>query len=68
MGMSEFWIAVFTALGMILVIEGLIYALFPNGMKRLIISMLDMPSGSLRLGGLVALVIGVVVVWLVRGG
>ncbi|WP_259780775.1 DUF2065 domain-containing protein [Aestuariispira ectoiniformans] len=66
--MSEFWIAVFTALGMILVIEGLIYALFPNGMKRLIISMLDMPSGSLRLGGLVALVIGVVVVWLVRGG
>lgn len=65
--MSDFWIAVLTALGMILVIEGLFYALFPNGMKRMIIAVLDMPSGSLRLGGLVALVAGVVVVWLVRG-
>lgn len=65
--MSDFWTAVVTAAGMVLVIEGLFYALFPNGMKRMIVSVLDMPSGSLRLGGLVALVVGVGVVWLVRG-
>lgn len=65
--MSDFWTAALTAFGMILVIEGLFYALFPNGMKRLIVSVLDMPSGALRWGGVIALVIGVVVVWLVRG-
>ena len=58
----------YTALGLVLVIEGLIYALFPDGMQRAMRLMQEMPPASLRLAGLVAATIGVVVVWLVRGG
>jgi len=57
----------YTALGLVLVIEGLIYALFPDGMQRAMRLMQEMPPASLRLAGLVAATVGVVVVWLVRG-
>ena len=56
-----------TALALILVIEGALYALFPEAMKRMILSIADMPAGILRNAGLIAAVIGVVIVWLVRG-
>jgi uncharacterized protein YjeT (DUF2065 family) len=57
----------FTALALILVIEGALYALFPNGMKRLITVALDIPVATLRWAGLVSAVVGVVLVWLLRG-
>lgn len=56
-----------TALALILVIEGLIYAAFPNQMKRMMLTVLAMPSGSLRTVGLLAAVIGVAIVWALRG-
>ena len=55
------------ALALILVIEGAVYALFPEGMKRLMMRVIDEPPATLRAVGLAAAVIGVVVVWLVRG-
>ena len=55
-----------TALGLVLVIEGIIYALTPAGMKRGIAEMLKMSDHSLRLGGLIVLTIGFIIVWLVR--
>jgi uncharacterized protein YjeT (DUF2065 family) len=57
----------YTALGLVLVIEGAIYALFPDGMQRVMSQMQDMPPGALRLAGLGAAVAGVIVVWAVRG-
>jgi uncharacterized protein YjeT (DUF2065 family) len=57
----------YTALGLVLVIEGAIYALFPDGMQRVMSQMLDMPPGALRLAGLTAAVAGVALVWAIRG-
>lgn len=56
----------FTALALVLVIEGALYALFPSAMKRMMAIALDQQSSSLRTAGLVAAVIGVGVVWALR--
>ena len=56
-----------TALGLVLVIEGALYALFPEAMQRMMVQVLEMPPQVLRTAGLVAAVIGVGIVWLVRG-
>jgi uncharacterized protein YjeT (DUF2065 family) len=55
------------ALGLMLAIEGLLYAAAPDVMRRAVASILDMPDATLRIGGLASAVAGVVLVWLVRG-
>jgi uncharacterized protein YjeT (DUF2065 family) len=55
------------AVGLVLVVEGLVYGGFPGLAKRLATEVLSMPENSLRVGGLVAIAAGVGVVWLVRG-
>jgi uncharacterized protein YjeT (DUF2065 family) len=56
-----------TAVGLILVIEGSLYALFPDGMKRVMAQVLAMPSGSLRTVGVAAVALGAALVWWIRG-
>jgi len=56
-----------TALALVLVIEGMLWALFPDAMKRAAERALLMDSAQLRYAGLVAAALGVVFVWLVRG-
>jgi len=58
---------VITAIGLVLVIEGLIWALFPNLFRKLAILASDTPEGQLRTSGVMALAIGVFIVWLARG-
>ncbi len=53
---------------LVLFFEGALYALFPNGMKRMMISVLQMPALNLRIMGLACAVLGVFCVWLLRGG
>lgn len=55
------------ALGLVLVIEGLVYGGFPQLAKRLGAEVQGMPENMLRVGGLGAIAVGVFVVWLVRG-
>ena len=55
------------AVGLVLVIEGLIYGGFPALARKLAAEVLSMPENVLRIGGLVAIAIGVGIVWLVRG-
>jgi uncharacterized protein YjeT (DUF2065 family) len=57
-----------TALSLVLVIEGVLYALFPEGMKRMIAQMTVVPAPMLRLAGLAAAVAGVGFLWLLRRG
>jgi len=57
-----------TALALAIALEGIAYALFPDGMKRMMAMALEMPSATLRTAGLTAAVLGVGVVWLIRGG
>ncbi len=56
----------FTALALVLVIEGALYALFPETMKRAMAFALSQPMETLRTGGAIAAVIGVAAVWLLR--
>ena len=55
-----------TALGLMLVIEGLLYALFPDFMRRAITQMLTLAPSQLRGAALVSVALGVTVVWLAR--
>ncbi len=55
-----------TALGLVLVIEGVLYALFPQAVKRMMAMAQEMPSRILRVGGLLAAALGLVLVWLIR--
>jgi len=64
--MDDFSSVLITAFGLVLVIEGLIYALFPAGMKRVMVQVLELPPAVLRNGGIVAAVAGCLIVWLVR--
>ncbi len=56
-----------TALALLLVIEGALYALFPEAMKRVVLGIVDLPPATLRNAGLIAAAVGVAIVWLVRG-
>mgnify|MGYP001030161270 CR=1 FL=1 len=51
-------------IGLVFVVEGTLYALFPTALKRMIAQMGDLSPDSLRTGGLVALVVGALLVWL----
>jgi uncharacterized protein YjeT (DUF2065 family) len=55
------------AIGLILTLEGVLYALFPEFMKRMAQQVTAMPGDTLRIGGVVSAVAGVALVWLVRG-
>ncbi len=55
------------ALGLLLVIEGVVYALFPNAMQQMLADILSRPPQLLRTGGLIAACVGVGIVWLARG-
>ena len=56
----------FIGLGIALVIEGALYTLMPNGMKRLMLAAIQQSSGALRGGGLALAIVGIGVVALVR--
>ncbi len=55
-----------TAIALAVAIEGILYALFPEGMKRMMASVFEMPSSQLRLAGLTAAALGVALVWMIR--
>ncbi len=54
------------AFGLVLVLEGVIYGGMPTFAKRLAAEVIAMPEGALRIGGLIAVAVGVGIVWLVR--
>jgi uncharacterized protein YjeT (DUF2065 family) len=56
-----------TAVALVLVLEGLLWAVLPGAMKRAVAMALALADEKLRFGGLVAVAVGVVLVWLVRG-
>jgi uncharacterized protein YjeT (DUF2065 family) len=56
-----------TAFALVLVLEGALWAISPDGMKRAAVVALGMANQQLRAGGLVAVALGVFLVWLMRG-
>ena len=61
--MTDFLVAV----GLVFVIEGLVFAAFPGAAKRAMSSVIETPDTSLRVVGIGSAVIGLVLVWFVRG-
>ena len=61
--MSDF----LAALGLVFVIEGLIFAAFPEAAKRAMTSVLETPDVSVRLIGIGSALVGLIIVWLARG-
>jgi uncharacterized protein len=54
------------ALGLALVLEGVLYALFPAAMRRFMAEALKQPDSAIRIGALIMLFVGVGIVWLAR--
>ena len=55
------------SLGLVLALEGALYALFPDFMKRMAIQVVQAPGDTLRIAGLISAASGVAVVYLVHG-
>jgi len=60
--MRDLW----TGLALVLVVEGILYALFPDAMKRVAARTVQVSPQILRGAGLLVAAIGVVIVWLLR--
>jgi uncharacterized protein len=60
--MSDFVVA----LGLVFVIEGILFAAFPGPVKRAVSATLQTSDSVLRVTGLVSAVLGLIVIWLVR--
>lgn len=55
-----------TAVGLVFVIEGLLYVIAPARLKSMLAMMEQIPDDTLRLLGVVAVASGVAIVWLAR--
>ena len=53
------------SIGLLLIIEGLLYAVFPNRMKSLINKMTEMPNETLKWGGIASALLGLMIMWTV---
>ena len=54
------------ALGLVLVIEGLLYALVPGHLKAMMLSLQKLSDDQMRVGGVSAIAVGVMIVWVAR--
>ncbi|MEQ1612180.1 MAG: DUF2065 domain-containing protein [Hyphomicrobiaceae bacterium] len=55
------------AAGLVLVIEGLIWAISPASALRMLATAAQTPDATLRVGGAIAVALGCMLVWLIRG-
>ena len=55
------------ALGLVFAIEGLVFAAFPGSVKRAMLSVLETPEAHLRVIGIGSALIGVTLIWWMRG-
>ena len=51
------------AIGLLLFIEGMLYALFPSKMKNMLKNIEKMNVNQMRIGGFVFALIGFIIVW-----
>ena len=55
------------ALGLVFVIEGLVFAAFPAQTRRAVAAVLETPDQILRVVGLLSAVFGLAVIWFISG-
>lgn len=54
------------ALGLALAVEGILFAAFPDGMRRAMYEAAHSPSDRMRLVGILSAVAGLAIIWAVR--
>ncbi len=54
------------AFGLLLFIEGILYALFPSKMKNMLKKIDTINESQLRVGGLIFAIIGFVIIWYLK--
>jgi uncharacterized protein YjeT (DUF2065 family) len=54
------------ALGLALAVEGILFAAFPDGMRRAMFEAAHSPSDRMRLVGILSALAGLGIIWLVR--
>lgn len=54
------------ALGLVLIVEGLVYALAPDAIERMLMALRAIPPETRRMVGLAAMTLGLVLVWLAK--
>ena len=60
------WVEILTAIALVLVIEGVLPFLNPQGMRRMIVLVAQMDDATLRAIGLTSMLSGVLLLYLVR--
>ena len=55
------------ALGLVFVIEGLVFSAFPATAKRAMDSVQQAPDSTLRIVGVVSAIVGIALIWVIRG-
>ncbi|WP_435641053.1 DUF2065 domain-containing protein [Micavibrio aeruginosavorus] len=63
----EFAAYILTAFCLIFVIEGLVYALFPDMVRRMMAMAIMLPVQRLRLFGAIMAISGLCLIWIIRG-
>jgi uncharacterized protein YjeT (DUF2065 family) len=56
-----------TALGLVLAVEGILFAAVPEATKRAMYEASQTPRDRVRIVGIASGIVGVLIVWLVRG-
>lgn len=59
---GAFW----SAIALLLVVEGVLPAIAPNFFRRILYSMVQMDDRSIRISGLLSMVLGAVILYLMR--
>jgi uncharacterized protein len=54
------------AFGLFLFLEGILYALFPSEMKKILLKLNKINNSQLRSGGLIFTVIGFAIIWYIK--
>lgn len=60
------WQELLSAIALVLIIEGLPYAVSPMGMRRMLAHLFTMPDSALRATGMTLMVLGAVALYVVR--
>ena len=61
--MSDFLVAI----GLVFALEGILFAAFPGPVKQAMTHVTETPDATLRIIGIVSAVVGVILVWFIRG-
>lgn len=64
--MTNFTLYILTAFALVFVIEGLIYALFPDSVRKIMAMAVHLPSEKLRMFGFVMAATGFGLVWMLQ--